>query len=321
MGSATADTPGHSPCNKIEGLCSLLGEKGVTNICGVEDVPDEAKRFRGWFMTWNNPPDTADTAITSMCDQYVFQHEVGDKEGTPHVQGFLHFKEARKWHQVRTMFPGAYLRACKNWQGAMKYCSKQRTRIGDCITNIPSLTIEKVEEEVIHDPFDFGQMKPWQSWVLNRIKENPDPRKIHWLWEPEGGVGKSVLCKHICLTRADAICVSGKVADVLYAISEMKKKPSIVLWDIPRCNAGHLSYQSIESLKNGLFFNTKYEAKMVMMNIPHIVVFSNQLPETDKLSEDRWDIRDLRDQTLDWYFNCTAQVLKEEGNDKDQSME
>ena len=50
---------------------------------------------------------------------------------------------------------------------------------------------------------------------------------------------------------------------------------------------------SIEEIKNGCFASSKYESKMVIMNSPHILCFANELPDTQKLSRDRWNLHDL----------------------------
>ena len=52
-----------------------------------------------------------------------------------------------------------------------------------------------------------------------------------------------------------------------------------------------MSYDAIESIKSGIIFNSKYETGQKMINPPHIIVFSNFLPDVSKLSEDRWNIK------------------------------
>lgn len=66
--------------------------------------------------------------------------------------------------------------------------------------------------------------------------------------------------------------------------------------DIPRSvDIDFLSYTGIEEIKNGCFFCGKYESDMVIMPIPHIIIFSNEEPNVDKLSADRWDIKNIRE--------------------------
>ncbi len=55
----------------------------------------------------------------------------------------------------------------------------------------------------------------------------------------------------------------------------------------------HVNYEVIESVKNGIVYNTKYESEMRVYKIPHVIVFSNERPDETKLSHDRWDIIEL----------------------------
>ena len=64
----------------------------------------------------------------------------------------------------------------------------------------------------------------------------------------------------------------------------------IVVIDLPRNNGNKVSYDAIESIKNGLICNTKFETGSKGFAPPHIVVFANALPEIEKLSADRWNI-------------------------------
>lgn len=66
-----------------------------------------------------------------------------------------------------------------------------------------------------------------------------------------------------------------------------------VIFDIPRNQGNNVSYSAIESIKNGLICNTKYETGTKVFNSPKIMVFSNMAPDLESLSEDRWKIRNL----------------------------
>jgi hypothetical protein len=65
--------------------------------------------------------------------------------------------------------------------------------------------------------------------------------------------------------------------------------PELILINIPKCfNCEFLSYQGIEELKDMLFYSGKFEGGMVDGNNPHIFVFSNEFPDTSKMSKGRW---------------------------------
>jgi hypothetical protein len=125
----------------------------------------------------------------------------------------------------------------------------------------------------------------WQDKLTLEVQEDPDPRKIIWYIDKQGGKGKSELTKYL-VKRHGAFLAQGKSTDIKYAYNGEK----IVIFDIPR-SADHISWDAIESIKNGLFFNTKYYSHMKGFPTPHVICFSNNSPPYDKLSQDRWDVR------------------------------
>lgn len=90
---------------------------------------------------------------------------------------------------------------------------------------------------------------------------------------------------------------NGKAADILAQVMLVKEAtgcwPRIVIMNLPRCNEGHISYQALEQLKDGLAMSTKYEGGQMCMNPPHVVVFANTPPEYDKMSSDRFQVMNL----------------------------
>jgi len=52
-----------------------------------------------------------------------------------------------------------------------------------------------------------------------------------------------------------------------------------------------LQYRFLESLEGRYVFSSKYESKMkIIKQIPHIVVFCNEMPDTTKMTIDRFKI-------------------------------
>ena len=54
-----------------------------------------------------------------------------------------------------------------------------------------------------------------------------------------------------------------------------------------------MNYSVIEHLKNGRIFSSKYESKIMKFACPYIIIYANFMPNKEKLSEDRWDIREI----------------------------
>lgn len=49
----------------------------------------------------------------------------------------------------------------------------------------------------------------------------------------------------------------------------------------------------MEMIKNGHFMDAKYESKIVIMDVPHVIVLANKMPDTACLSQDRWSVYQL----------------------------
>ncbi len=251
-------------------------------------------RYRKWCFTLNNYTQSdIDTLLTAFRKKvttiYVFQEELGEPGngsghiGTPHLQGVVSYKNAVRFTTLKNVCPRGHWEKCKDWDASKAYCSKLDTRHGSLFTNA----------DFPRDPLEGLSLHEWQKDVLSRIDSEPDDRTVVWYWEPVGCVGKTALCKHIMLSDRRATYVSGAGKDILFSFTNLDPKPKIVLWDVPRSAEGYISYQAIESVKNGLFFSGKYESKTVCFNSPHVIIFANFEPDESKLSSDRWKIIEI----------------------------
>ena len=67
--------------------------------------------------------------------------------------------------------------------------------------------------------------------------------------------------------------------------------PKIIFIDIPRQNLNYVSWGDIEEIKNMMFYSGKYEGGMVVGNKPFVCIMTNDMPNLEMLSEDRWKIK------------------------------
>lgn len=87
------------------------------------------KRSRGWVFTINNWTDYDEAGIILLMDhtqfQYtVFGYEVGE-QGTPHIQGYVYFKEAITRRTLSSYLQRARLKPAKGTaEQNFDYCSK-----------------------------------------------------------------------------------------------------------------------------------------------------------------------------------------------------
>jgi len=207
-------------------------------------------------------------------------------QGRPHLQGYVNFKNKVRPVEKIKIKEIHWEKTKGTEQQNIDYCSKD----GIVTTNVPQW-----KKYILIDPMKGKTLYGWQNTVVNLIRTTPDDRSVHWVWEINGCKGKTSIAKHICMNY-NALFVSGKVADVKFAIADMMKKNKyidIVIFHYVRSNEQFVSYEAIEALKDGIFFSSKYESGMVMYNPPHILVFANFSPELKKLSADRWKILNI----------------------------
>lgn len=246
-------------------------------------------------------------ALRDSLDYGEWQEEVG-KEGTPHLQVALCFKSARTFNGLKKLFPTAHIEKARNKIAALKYCSKKDTATGQAQGSVGRTDAQdKVEGIVVtKDPMEGLVEYEWQTKLREELDKSPDNRTIYWLWEPLGGAGKTTFVKHLVATRDDVLYIGGKASDIMYGVAkyvlEKKRGPKVVFMNIPRC-VEHVSFNGLEQVKDGMFFNTKYECGMICYDCPHVVVMANEEPDYSKMSMDRWKVwridRDLPEEEED----------------------
>lgn len=130
----------------------------------------------------------------------------------------------------------------------------------------------------------------WQSRVCGRIGSVPSRRSIDFVVDPQGAAGKSWVCRYALSKYPEKVQVLriGKRDDLAYSIDETK---SIFLFDVPRDQMQFLQYSVLESLKDQMIFSPKYESKFkVLRHVPYVAVFSNEAPDLNKLTHDRFNL-------------------------------
>lgn len=243
-----------------------------------------------WCFTLNNYT-TKDISsivliIQQTCKFGIIGQETGECElfkipaGTPHLQGYIEF--TKKARPLGLFKRGIHWEKAKgNKQQNVTYCSKEDNV---CFTLGMPKPIKVIEE--LYD---------WQKRVIQLYHEEPDDRKIHWFWESPGGRGKSCFIKYMYVKYKILFCQGGKHGDIMNLVFNQDMDAcKCVVFDIPRANKGYISYASLESIKNGMVCNTKYETGVKVFNSPHVFVFANFPPDDESLlSKDRWVITEL----------------------------
>lgn len=121
-------------------------------------MAQKAIRSRGWCFTINNYTQEDIDWLNGLNAKYlIYAKEVGEK-GTPHIQGFVHFKNPRRFNTVKKYHETAHWeKQIGQADACITYCKKRTTPPEDII-------------EIGDPPKSEGGSRPWQK-VLDLIKE------------------------------------------------------------------------------------------------------------------------------------------------------
>lgn len=171
---------------------------------------------------------------------------------------------------------------------SLQYCTSDEKRRGRIWVNgfdIPQEEIDLIEETQLYE---------WQRLLLAELGTLPHRRRVIWYFDADGGNGKTELCRYIISKIQRVLFLTSAAGkDLVHQVVKAKSAPKIILMNLSRQAEGAFSYASVETIKDGLVFSGKYEGGSRLFPRPHVVIFSNWLPDLTKLSLDRWDIRTL----------------------------
>lgn len=263
-------------------------------------VIKEYKKSRKYVFTVNNWNEEQLKLIKGEFDvrgaRYIIGKEVG-KSGTPHLQGYVEFKNPIGFNTVQKIINKGHIETAKGTaEENLLYCSKD----GEYETNFDKIP-EKVktrEDIILEEEYSDVVWKDWQKEIIDLMETKADRRTIHWYWDKTGNVGKSFISDYLAL-KYNAIIADGKKDDILQQVKvwlegkDVTEFPTVAVMDIPRCNEGFVSYGTIEKLKGRVIYSGKYEGGRCVLRPMHIIVFANFEPDYSKLSRDRWNVISL----------------------------
>lgn len=251
-----------------------------------------------WCFTLNNytkeEKETLETLLIKRGDTYIIGEEIGEGSQTPHLQGYVESKTKIRPIEIYKNKRIHWEKRKGTKEDNIKYCSKDGkvTKSKDIVVE-PTLEQKKI---LLGIP---TKLYKWQQKVYDMVKCPPEKRVIHWYSDKKGNTGKTMLA-HLLVLEFDTLILTGSCGDCLYAATEFVHSHDpfnskfIFIFHFTRTQEEYVSYQALESIKDGLWFSRKYESKMVQIPSPHVLVFANFEPDITKLSIDRWRIHRAR---------------------------
>lgn len=141
---------------------------------------------------------------------------------------------------------------------------------------------------------ELGDPRPWQAGLAAELETEPDDRKVIFIVDYEGNVGKSWFQRWMASTKPNEVQLIGigKRDDVAHTIDPTKR---IFMLNVPRNGMEFLQYTVLEMLKDRMVYSPKYHSVMkTILHKVHVVVFTNEDPDEGRMSADRFDIRHIQ---------------------------
>lgn len=269
---------------------SSSSSNSSTGVGNTKPPPKQVSPAKRWcFTSFNvleNNIENIKGVVLSSNSSSIIGLETCPETKKKHLQGYVEFASKVR---PKNLFEDTTIHweKCKgNRDTNITYCSKENI----AWTNFKLPKKLKLISE--------NNFYAWQKNLVSILQKEPDDRTIHWYWSEEGNVGKTSFCKYLCATMG-AIMLGGKSGDMMNCIVDYMKNnngctPEIILINLPRSfNSDYLSYPGLESVKDMCFYSGKYEGGQVVGNSPHLVIFANEEPNECKLSDDRWNIKEI----------------------------
>lgn len=252
---------------------SSSSSKGESN---TSPPPCEKKKqispAKQWAFTLNNWTEEEYSSIVPLCEKeclkYIIAKEVGEECGTPHLQGFCHFKRKLRPLSVftftnRIQWKKMYKKSSdeKNFD----YCNKDGNYISKGFPKPPT-TIKREE------------FYEWQEELV-KIFEKPcewNCRTIYWRYG-DINIGKTQFARWLCV-HMGAVVIGGANKHILAQVQNQQAPIYIILLSY---GDDQISYRAVEQIKDGLF-STAFGCdnnKMEIRDAPHLLIIGNEPPD------------------------------------------
>lgn len=262
------------------------------------DVEAEPTDFRAkkWFCTVNNPTiggEAFKEALRALgATKACISLEKAPTTGTLHLQGAFEFPGVKRRSQLLAIHAGSY--DSQKTKYAYRYCAKPETHVdGPWIIGVPL-------PRPLLTGLEDRTLAPWQEELFAMVAVPcKEMRDVHWYWSEASKTGKSSTARYLVdkfgaafadMTNSNESAKNIKASLAIFldpAATGIKvgeaKDAQIMVIDIPR--TALIDYSVLETIKNCLFFNTKYVPRQVRYSPIHLIVFANWAPTEKDVAE------------------------------------
>ena len=150
------------------------------------------------------------------------------------------------------------------------------------------------------------ELRPWQQNTLDLL-ESPTDRDVIWIRGQTGNEGKTWFQTYmqslLGFENVALLDMKCRASDSLLLLSKLPLiNVDMFLFNDVRSTSSETErcYNLLEMIKDGRAVSSKYLTKTLQFKVPNVVmVFSNEYPDTRKLSNDRWKVYNITETGLD----------------------
>lgn len=239
-------------------------------------------------------------AIDKYAKDYVYQGERCPTTGSTHVQGYINTKEKTRAKTLAKKLsaiglPGITVKtASTRGREALKtYCMKKESRIWGPIGLRDIYMAEDLPK--------LDDFWPVQQFCYQLVMGPVSKKKVHWIYDQEGQCGKTDFAKYMAYHHKSVYLPYATTQNIINIVAEAGPN-KVYIFNLTRSKPKDISgddlYSAMESVSDGFVVNTKWKAKSILFNPPHVLVFANCLPKMDALSKGRFIIHEVKNKAI-----------------------
>ena len=275
--------------------------------------------------------------------KFVFQLETGERNKQHWQCCFLTKKRVRQTALLKQMSNFLNRKQSQftlqkqdgSWADNVKYCTKAESRVEENFYSNFRINVYSAKDIQC---MDKPNRRPFQQSIVDLIMDptetyflEPDDRTIYWLYDPPGSSGKSKVSKwFLHHYEAETAEFTINTDNQLRSAAIGAGPKDVIFVDLGRSVKSQAAYVDkvanimsvVEDLKNGKLVSAFYgQYSVLLMDPPHVFVFSNEPCPIQLLSRDRWSLHtiDPEDFTLESYVS-TALITRSVINDLESSL-
>lgn len=282
--------------------------------------PGSNNKYKSWVATIFIPENSGVTdlamslVVDEIAESYAFQREVTPTTGKDHFQVAFSTKDRKRQSTLVNELSSKLKiekqfvtvdRMMGTFDEAVAYVTKEETRAEGSTPIVSSNVVEPYrgqDVEILNDP---TKRYPWQASIADLLFEAcptsikpASDRTVYWFTDQAGCSGKSLFTKYLCYYNTSIKKISFGTSNQLRSGVIDAGPAKMYIVDIPRTlgKEDHLNniITVIEDLKSGFVVSNFHgKSRQLMIMPPHIVVFANFTPPYEKLSGDRWVVKEI----------------------------